>query len=439
MAKFNTDYFYLTPAKKWKLIDAIDYFDKLNSYNSFYEILLDLSAALNKIKATQASFKKYVKSMEEELMKLLKLNIYAREPPLDNQENITPIAQGISNTTQNLPAETQENSNIEKLSDVLNNHGQINVRPNHATFISSKALGKRQADQINDGDPTLTNPLPRNATPSEFEIDEGPNHYQMSSPSVHVEHPHKPKLRRLQISNLIELFHFGTSFSRSNPITNAEYLTYEEDQQINKSLKSLNILHHLVYLLEEIPYDQFNATLWIKNVDNLDRRSCTFLDINNMELIVVESSSGRLKEHTSHTIEDSLKVLECGVAALKKEAIHYKNASLDTFKKLKVYSVQIIKTQVTLSELSLFNESHWKFVEKRSAKLPTNWNDRLEMIQYLELLATLFVCNRQHEGYLYYNHANLLMALLSAQYRKHPALIRMILIALFAIINNAQM
>ncbi|KAG1515028.1 hypothetical protein G6F52_009775 [Rhizopus delemar] len=214
MAKFNTDYFYLTPAKKWKLIDAIDYFDKLNSYNSFYEILLDLSAALNKIKATQASFKKYVKSMEEELMKLLKLNIYAREPPLDNQENITPIAQGISNTTQNLPAETQENSNIEKLSDVLNNHGQINVRPNHATFISSKALGKRQADQINDGDPTLTNPLPRNATPSEFEIDEGPNHYQMSSPSVHVEHPHKPKLRRLQISNLIELFHFGTSFSR---------------------------------------------------------------------------------------------------------------------------------------------------------------------------------------------------------------------------------
>ncbi|KAG1623741.1 hypothetical protein G6F45_010687 [Rhizopus arrhizus] len=123
-----------------------------------------------------------------------------------------------------------------------------------------------------------------------------------------------------------------------------------------------------------------------KNIDALGILSTQ----NNMELIVVESSSGRLKEHTSHTIEDSLKVLECGVAALKKEAIHYKNASLDTFKKLKVYSVQIIKTQVTLSELSLFNESHWKFVEKRSAKLPTNWNDRLEMIQYLELLATLF-------------------------------------------------
>ncbi|KAI9271279.1 hypothetical protein EDC94DRAFT_656157 [Helicostylum pulchrum] len=167
--------------------------------------------------------------------KLLNLNIYTREAPLDNQENIAPIAQGVFNTTQSLPAETQENSNIEKLSDVLNNHDQIKVRPNHVKFTSNKTLGKRQADQINDGDPTLTNPLPRNVTPSEFEIAEGPNHYHMSSPSVHIEHRHKPKLRRLQISNFIEMFHFGTSFSKSSPITNAEYPAYEEDQQINKS------------------------------------------------------------------------------------------------------------------------------------------------------------------------------------------------------------
>ncbi|KAI7895280.1 uncharacterized protein EV154DRAFT_559695 [Mucor mucedo] len=111
---------------------------------------------------------------------------------------------------------------------------------------------------------------------------------------------------------------------------------------------------------------------------------------NNMELIVIESSSGRLKEHTTHTIEDSLKILECGVATLKKEAMHYKNASVSTFKRLKVFSVQVIKTQVTLLELSLYDESHWSFVEKRSAKLPTNWNDRLQIVQYLELLATLF-------------------------------------------------
>lgn len=63
--------------------------------------------------------------------------MYTREAPIENQENIAPIAQSASSTTQNLPAETQESVNTEKLSDVLNNHGQINVRPNHATFISN--------------------------------------------------------------------------------------------------------------------------------------------------------------------------------------------------------------------------------------------------------------------------------------------------------------
>ncbi|KAG1136842.1 hypothetical protein G6F37_011750 [Rhizopus arrhizus] len=138
---------------------------------------------------------------------------------------------------------------------------------------------------------------------------------------------------------------------------------------------------------------------------------------NNMELIIVEASRsgghylkpnyyikrtvkrslntnklqyGAIKENTAHTIEDSLKILECSVSALRKEVAHYKNASLETFKKLKVYSLQVIKTQVTLSETSLYDKNYWKFIEKRSAKLPTNWNDRLCFVQYVELLATLF-------------------------------------------------
>lgn len=67
MNNSSTDYFFLTPAKNWNLTDAIDCFDKLKSYNSFYEILLDLSVALNKVRTTQPSFSKYVKTLEEEL------------------------------------------------------------------------------------------------------------------------------------------------------------------------------------------------------------------------------------------------------------------------------------------------------------------------------------------------------------------------------------
>ncbi|KAI7890254.1 uncharacterized protein EV154DRAFT_512006 [Mucor mucedo] len=40
--------------------------------------------------------------------------------------------------------------------------------------------------------------------------------------------------------------------------------------------------------------------------------------------------------------------------------------------------------------MSLYDKNYWKFIEKRSAKLPTNRNDRLCFVQYLELLATFF-------------------------------------------------
>ncbi|KAG1046841.1 hypothetical protein G6F43_010690 [Rhizopus delemar] len=70
---------------------------------------------------------------------------------------------------------------------------------------------------------------------------------------------------------------------------------------------------------------------------------------NNMELIIVEASSGQLKENTIHSIEDTLKILKCGMSLLRKEVAHYNGASLSTFMKLKLYGVHVIKSQVTLS------------------------------------------------------------------------------------------
>lgn len=111
-----------------------------------------------------------------------------------------------------------------------------------------------------------------------------------------------------------------------------------------------------------------------------------------MEIVIVEASSGAIQENTKHSIEDSLKILECSVASLHKEASHYPNASLETFKLLTVFSVHIIKTQVALCEMSLSNNNKWKFIERLTACIPTNWNDRIGFVQYLELLATLYVC-----------------------------------------------
>ncbi|KAI7853072.1 hypothetical protein BDC45DRAFT_175519 [Circinella umbellata] len=87
-------------------------------------------------------------------------------------------------------------------------------------------------------------------------------------------------------------------------------------------------------------------------------------------VVVVESSSGMVEEHTTHSLEDSVKILECNVAALREEACHFENASLETFKKVGAYGVQIIETKVTLSKTMIHDKNRWKNIEMRSAQIP---------------------------------------------------------------------
>ncbi|CAO3672392.1 unnamed protein product [Rhizopus stolonifer] len=479
------DYFYHTPAKNWQIIDAIAYYDEKKSFDSLYSILITISRDLNTVKSTQLSLKKFVKVALDNVEKLLDLKIYQRAISQEDKFSVASASDAALNSTSaappasaSIPTSQQTTKHMEKLSDIINNNGQLNISPVNATLINNKVLGKRRADEVNETVPALSDKTCLSGSrSSEINITEGSSKYHMMHPTTSLEHPHKPKLRKLHINALRELFHFGTSFSTSNTTAATQYEAYENEQKRNKSLQSLNVLDHVVFMLNEIPYEEFNGKLWTTEHDSLAGSSKAFNEIlrytlcsfhliyrtvssymvnhersyfieniipsllalakntgfvefkwcetefcskktlnlseydydlrsapsskftdalgtlttqNNMELVIVEASSGRLREHTTHTIEDSLKILECGVAALKKESIHFKNASLETFKKLKVYSFHVIKTQVTLSEMYLSDKDHWKFVEKRSATLPNNWRDRLGLIQYLELLATLY-------------------------------------------------
>ncbi|CEG66171.1 hypothetical protein RMATCC62417_02799 [Rhizopus microsporus] len=89
-----------------------------------------------------------------------------------------------------------------------------------------------------------------------------------------------------------------------------------------------------------------------------------------MEMVVVESSSGMVEEHTTHSLEDSVKILECNVAALREKTCHYENASLEMFKKIGAYGIQIIKTQVTLGKTMIHDKHRWKSMEMWSAQIP---------------------------------------------------------------------
>lgn len=101
--------------------------------------------------------------------------------------------------------------------------------------------------------------------------------------------------------------------------------------------------------------------------------------------------SGMVEEHTTHSLEDSVKILECNVAALREKTCHYENASLETFKKIGAYGIQIIKMQVTLGKTMIHDKHRWKSIEMWSAQIPRTWDDRLLILECLELLGTLYV------------------------------------------------
>ncbi|KAI8888951.1 hypothetical protein K501DRAFT_267461 [Backusella circina FSU 941] len=91
--------------------------------------------------------------------------------------------------------------------------------------------------------------------------------------------------------------------------------------------------------LKDFDYDLHSAPR-AKLIDVLG----TLTTQNNMDLIIVEFSSGISEENTNHYIEYTLNTLECAVASHRKEAAHYQQASLETLKQLKVYGIHVIKT-----------------------------------------------------------------------------------------------
>ncbi|KAI8139086.1 hypothetical protein BJV82DRAFT_273673 [Fennellomyces sp. T-0311] len=112
---------------------------------------------------------------------------------------------------------------------------------------------------------------------------------------------------------------------------------------------------------------------------------------SEMEVVIVEASSGPFAEKIVHSIEDTLKTFECATASLSTIAAKYRHASITTLKKLHVSSIHLIKNKMTLSTISLNNAYSRRRMDLRAAEIPTKWIDRINMLRYFELLATLSV------------------------------------------------
>ncbi|KAL0097435.1 hypothetical protein J3Q64DRAFT_1060557 [Phycomyces blakesleeanus] len=109
------------------------------------------------------------------------------------------------------------------------------------------------------------------------------------------------------------------------------------------------------------------------------------------EKIFMESSGGTSTENIDHVLGDSLKLVRLCTDALRAKIMDNRDASFSTAKKQEVYGVQCIVKTLTLTQASLYDKDKWLFLELRSAKLPSRWQEMPMWIKVFELMAQLYI------------------------------------------------
>ncbi|KAG2210465.1 hypothetical protein INT47_002407 [Mucor saturninus] len=236
------------------------------------------------------------------------INDTEEQVEIENQENTTEThnytiknqednGSNVASASASMPdpatvSASNELAGFIKVFDTFNNNGLVNFSISSISVVGNSIPGKkRKSDDVDTSDSTnterdipvtdalaaFTNSLNDNC---ELRTTEGKNQYRFATLSSKTESPHKPKLRKTHLDALKNVFHFGTSFSSTNPLTKSEYQACENEQKSNKSLRSLNLVDCLVSLLGDEPFDTYNQMLWsFKPGHSLTPQSEAFLEI----------------------------------------------------------------------------------------------------------------------------------------------------------------
>ncbi|CEG82487.1 hypothetical protein RMATCC62417_16553 [Rhizopus microsporus] len=105
-----------------------------------------------------------------------------------------------------------------------------------------------------------------------------------------------------------------------------------------------------------------------------------------LEALLVESSG---EDDGSHTSEDTLKLLECSIRALKLEMEKLKGASYKTFQQRRFLTCLYAGDKLTLMSTSLVDDNRWGFITVREAVIPRTWAGRYSWGKAFELLFCL--------------------------------------------------
>ncbi|KAI9316042.1 hypothetical protein BX666DRAFT_1954199 [Dichotomocladium elegans] len=101
------------------------------------------------------------------------------------------------------------------------------------------------------------------------------------------------------------------------------------------------------------------------------------------ERLIIESSG---EEDDGHTMEDTLKIIECSIQCLKMDMSNHKYARFETFKRRRVLGLQYIGDKLSLLSIGVLDEKHWSCVLERSAVVPRAWRERRNWIKVFEML-----------------------------------------------------
>lgn len=78
------------------------------------------------------------------------------------------------------------------------------------------------------------------------------------------------------------------------------------------------------------------------------------------ERLLMESSSGAVKENFPHTMGDTVKLIQSAAEVLKAEAMTVQDARLETFLKRKVLMVHLVTQKMTLSSVCALQNKKYK-------------------------------------------------------------------------------
>ncbi|CAO3616782.1 unnamed protein product [Mucor hiemalis] len=106
--------------------------------------------------------------------------------------------------------------------------------------------------------------------------------------------------------------------------------------------------------------------------------------------LLIASSGNYKNQNYTHSIEDCIKNAKNGTDSLKYIMPKYKQVSLDTMKKLRIFSIQIIQTKMTLVCYQLPTSRKWKAYGCGSAEIQLVWSKQKFLLGALEMFAYLY-------------------------------------------------